>query len=144
MQYKAFAFLLALMWPPFAGLAQSSKNRSVLYAEQQRFEAMVRRDTVALSKWLSDELIYRHSNGLFEDKQAHLTAIASGALIYEHIARDSVQVRCHGRTALVNGVAHVRGRLNERPFEVRLAYLAVYRKKGARWQLTRWQSTRLP
>lgn len=136
--------LLLLLLTPFAGSAQSSKNAAVLQDELQRFDAMMRRDTVELKRWLSDDLIYRHSNGLLEDKQGHLKAIASGTLVYEHMTRDSVQVQCYGRTAIINGIARVRGRLQHTPFEVRLSYLAVYRKKGGRWQLLRWQSTRLP
>ncbi len=136
--------LLLLLLTPFIGSAQSSKNAAVLRDELQRFDAMTRRDTAALRKWLSDDLIYRHSNGLLEDRRSHLEAIASGVLVYEHIARDSAQVHRYGRTAIVNGIARVRGRLQQTPFEVRLSYLAIYRKKGGRWQLLRWQSTRLP
>ncbi len=136
--------LSLLLLTPFAGSAQSSKNAAVLQDELRRFDAMTRRDTVELSRWLSEDLLYRHSNGLLEDKRKHLEAIASGALVYERMTRDSAQVQRYGRTAIVNGIAHVQGRLQQIPFEVRLSYLAVYRKKGVRWQLLRWQSTRLP
>ncbi|MCS7035748.1 MAG: nuclear transport factor 2 family protein [Saprospiraceae bacterium] len=140
---RRWIFALLLL-TPFAGSAQSSKNPSVLQDELRRFDAMTRRDTAELSRWLSEDLIYRHSNGLLEDKRSHLEAIASGALVYEHMVRDSAQAQRYGRTALVNGVVRVRGRLQQAPFDVRLSYLAVYRKKGARWRLVRWQSTRLP
>lgn len=142
MRYVVFAFLLPFL--PFVGLTQSSKNQSILRDEDRRFQAMMYRDTVALSSWLSDNLLYRHSNGLLEDKQRHLQAIAAGTLVYERIERDSAHVERYGRMAMVNGVARVAGRLEQAPFQVRLSYLAVYRKKGARWQLIRWQSTRLP
>lgn len=140
---RCWIFALVLL-PPVVGLAQSSKNPSVLQDELRRFEAMMRRDTAELACWLSEELLYRHSNGLLEDRSAHLEAIASGALVYERIARDSAHVQRYGRTAIVQGVARVSGRLQQAPFDLRLAYLAVYRKRGGRWQLLRWQSTRLP
>ncbi len=128
---------------PFVALSQSSQNHAVLQDEERRFAAMMRRDTVELSKWLSDDLVYRHSNGLLEDKRSHMKAIAAGALHYERIERDSAYVQRFGRLALVNGVVRVSGRLEQRPFAVRLAYLAAYRKSRGRWQLLRWQSTRL-
>ncbi len=143
MRYGVFAFL-SLFFLPFVGRTQSSKNQSILHHEDSRFQAMMRRDTAALSSWLSDNLLYRHSNGLLEDKQRHLQAIATETLVYERIERDSVHVERWGRMAIVNGVVRVAGRLEQAPFEVRLSYLAVYRKKGGRWQLIRWQSTRLP
>ncbi|MCS6930055.1 MAG: nuclear transport factor 2 family protein [Saprospiraceae bacterium] len=141
MKYKIIVLLLLF---PLCSRGQSSKNLSVLQDELRRFDAMIRRDTAALALWLSEELVYRHSNGLLEDKRRHLEAIASGALVYEQLVRDSAQVRCYGRTALVNGIARVRGCLQQTPFDLRLSYLAVYRKRSGRWQLIRWQSTRLP
>jgi hypothetical protein len=133
--------LLLLLLTPFIGSAQSSKNAAVLQDELQRFDAMMRRDTAELKRWLSEDLIYRHSNGLLEDMHSHLDAIASGTLVYEYIMRDSAHVQRYGRTAIVNGIARVRGRLQQTPFEVRLSYLAVYRKKGGRWRLLRWQGS---
>jgi len=128
---------------PSIALSQSSQNHVVLQDEERRFAAMVRRDTTELSKWLSDDLVYRHSNGLLEDKRSHMRAIAAGVLHYERIERDSAYVQRFGRLALVNGVVRVSGQLEQRPFAVRLAYLAAYRKSRGRWQLLRWQSTRL-
>ncbi len=139
-----YRLCVLLVLTSLCSTAQRSQNCSILRDEERRFEAMMRRDTAALARWLSADLSYRHSNGLLEDKAAHLQAIASGALIYERILRDSAQVVRYGRTAVVSGVARVAGALRATPFEVRLSYLAVYRKKRGCWQLTRWQSTRLP
>lgn len=123
--------------------AQSRKARSVLLAELSRFEAMTHADTAALKPLLADDLWYVHSNALTETKKVHLNAIASRKLVYEKMERESASVRTYGKTALVNGKLLVRGKLNGNPFELRLFYSAVYRKKHRFWQLVNWQSTKV-
>jgi len=139
MKYLHTLLLLALTIP---AAAQSDAARKVLDTEQRRFEAMMRRDTAVLRDLLTDDLFYLHSNALHENKTAHLSAIASGRIAYENMTREQATVRRYGRTALVNGIVRVSGKLNQNPFEIRLAYSAVYRKKGGKWRLANWQSTR--
>jgi len=123
--------------------AQSKANQEVLDTELRRFEAMERRDTMLLRDLLADDLYYLHSNALHENKAAHIGAIASGRIVYEKMAREQAAVRRYGRTAIVNGIVRVSGKLNQNAFEIRLAYSAVYRKKCGKWRLANWQSTRL-
>lgn len=129
---------------PFVGLAQSKTERQILAAEQHRFEAMVRRDTVALRSMLADDLIYIHSNAMQENKSAHISAISSGRLAYNSMLREKASVRRYGKkTAFVNGVVQVKGIINANPFEVRLLYTAVYRRVHKTWILVNWQSTKM-
>ncbi len=121
--------------------AQSKNTLKVLDNEAQRFAAMMRADTFALRPMLADELVYLHSNALKENKSEHLAAIASKKLVYEKMDREEASVRIYGKTALVNGTVKVRGILKGNAFELRLLYLAVYRKKKGAWVLINWQST---
>jgi len=139
---KLYVFLFLAL--PLFALAQSKTDQKILDTEQRRFEAMERKDTVALRGLLADDLIYLHSNALTESKSAHISAISTGYLIYEKMTREKVGVRRYGKTALTNGIVQVRGILNKNAFEIRLAYTAVYRKKGGVWRLVNWQSTRVP
>jgi hypothetical protein len=128
----------------FSTLSAQSKNaQKVLDNETRRFEAMTRADTTTLKLLLADELVYIHSNALKENKQEHLAAISSKKLVYEKMDREVATVRFYGKTALVNGTIRVRGILNNSSFEVRLLYLAVYRKKHGVWQMVHWQSTKM-
>lgn len=140
MHYWYVCFVLLL---PLTGLAQSGHDKKILDVEQRRFEAMIRKDTAALRSMLADDLVYLHSNALLEDKAEHIRAIVSGRLVYQKMVREQANVRRYGSTALVNGIVQVSGILNGTPFDVRLAYSAVYRKKGGRWRLANWQSTRM-
>jgi len=139
MRFLFWYFLLL----PFYGLAQSKADRLILETEQQRFAYMVSRDTVALRPLLADDLVYIHSNAMQENKAGHLTAIATGRLVYASMLRETAQVRHYGKNALTNGIIRVQGVLNGNSFAVRLLYTAVYRRQHGQWQLVNWQSTRL-
>ncbi len=138
-----FLFALLLCILPLLSFAQTRSARAVLEAEQRRFEAMTRRDTIALRPMLSNRMVYIHSNAFTENKTQHIGAIASGRMVYQSMVRERADVRRFAKTALSNGIIQVKGIVNGTPFEVRLVYTAVYRKKHGRWLLINWQSTRL-
>ena len=137
-------YLFLFLALPIFTFAQSKTEQKILDTELRRFEAMTRKDTLALRELLADDLVYIHSNTLTESKKEHITNIATGYLIYEKMTREQAKVRRYGKTALSNGVVQVRGILKEKTFEMRLAYTAVYRKKGGTWRLVNWQSTKVP
>jgi len=140
---RLLRFSLFLFLPLFA-FAQSKTEQKILDTELRRFEAMTRKDTVLLRELLADDLIYIHSNTMMENKKEHISAISTGRLVYEKMNREQAKVRRYGKTALTNGVVQVHVVLNKNPLEMRLAYTAVYRKKGSAWRLLNWQSTRVP
>jgi hypothetical protein len=141
-RFRLFLFLfLCQAWPLFA---QNTAMTAVLDFEQKRFDAMTRADTVALSPMLGNDLVYIHSNALKENKQEHLSAIASRNLVYKTMNREQAAVRIFGKTAVINGIVSVQGVIKGNDFTVRLLYTAIYRKKGRSWCLVNWQSTKIP
>ncbi len=106
---------------------------------------MTQKDTASLKNLLADDLVYIHSNGLTETKQAHLAAISTGEIVYQAMTREpNVQVRLYSKTAITNGFVQVKVILKGgAPLEIRLRYSAVYRKQKGSWRLVNWQSTRI-
>jgi len=133
-------FLCGLI--PMVGYAQ--RGDKLVSDHRARLSATMHADTTALAGWLHPKLRYVHSNGLVEDKSDHLQHVGVGRIQYASMA-DSlpVSVQRWGNTALMEGLMLVSGTYEGRDFRVRLYYTAVYRKKGARWRLRTWQSTRL-
>jgi hypothetical protein len=138
------AIFFPLLFLPLFAFAQSKTEQQILDTELRRFEAMVGKDTVLLRDLLADDLVYIHSNTLTENKQEHISAISTGRLVYEKMTREQARVRRYGKMALINGIVQVNVILNQKRLEMRLAYTAVYRKKGGAWRLVNWQSTRVP
>jgi len=139
--FTRFTLGILLLFSSSVLNAQSKSTQKVLETETQRFAAMMRADTLALRPMLAEELVYVHSNALKENKSEHLAAIASKKLVYEKMDREEASVRFYGKTALVNGIVKVKGTIKGNAFEVRLFYLAVYRKKKGAWVMINWQST---
>lgn len=124
---------------------QSAVERAVLDSEARRFETMMLKDTARLKDFLTDNLVYIHSNALVENKADHLNAIGSGKIVYQTMERAAgTRVRHQGKWAITNGNVHVTGTLNGNPFDLQLRYTAVYRKQRGKWRLANWQSTRIP
>jgi ketosteroid isomerase-like protein len=142
MRIHTLFFVLVLLQTPL--FAQSKTDRAILDAEQRRFDAMTRRDTVLLRTMLTEDMLYIHSNAMVETKTQHLAAIGSGKLDYRQITRENPAVRRSGKIALVYGPARAKGTNQGTAFDVNLLVTAVYRKKKGQWLLVNWQSTRVP
>jgi hypothetical protein len=133
-------FYFGLLWPI---QGQSKADQRVLDAELRRFAQMIARDTQQLRAVLHPDLVYIHSNAMVENKSEHLNAISAGRVVYQEMKPEERFLQRYRKTALIHGTLHVKGIIKGSPFDVRLAYIAIYRKKKKYWQLLNWQSTRL-
>ena len=76
--------------------------------DNQWAEDAIKGDTVALSRLLTDDLRYVHSNGAIDTKQTLVSAIASGALVYKSIDSEDVEVRIIGSAAVLTSTTRLR------------------------------------
>lgn len=141
---KIFQQLLLWIIIIHASITMLQAQSPVVIAEDQRFQAMVSRDTISLQKLTHKDLIYVHSNALQESKTDFIHSVASGKIQYQSMHRDKIAITQWRKTAIINGEVAVKGINNNTPFDIKLRYLAVYRKKSGKWVLYRWQSTRIP
>lgn len=133
--------LLMLLLCTTAGLAQSL-NDKVAAMQQQRFAAMINKDTVYLRQCTDAGLVYIHSNGLVQHQQDFIQSISTGSIVYQQIQSKEQQIRVYKKAAIINGIVHVKGMLNGNNFEIDLRYTDAYiYKKG--WKMVAWQSLKL-
>ena len=119
-------------------------EHEVIAADDRRFQAMVKQDWGALDASLADDLVYVHSTARVESKGEHVGNLKAGKPNYRGASPRERKVRLRGDVAIVNGVSdmHVENGGKEQRFTIR--YLAVYAKTANRWQMTAWQSTKVP
>jgi len=119
-------------------------EHEVIAADDRRFQAMVKQDWAALDAALADDLVYVHSTARVESKQEHVGNLKSGKPNYRGASPRERKARVRGDVAMINGVSdmHVENAGKEQRFTIR--YLAVYAKIAGRWQMTAWQSTKVP
>jgi hypothetical protein len=117
--------------------SNAAEVAAVLAAEAQRCHSIGARDREALAQVLSEDLMYRHSNGLVEGKEAYIVGNIDGSP--RSIERPSApDVQIIGEVAVVNGGYLIR-------FEPADAFpnghlidgigLQVWRRTDGQWQL---------
>ena len=116
--------------------------------ERKRFAAQVAKDGDYLNKIFADDLIYVHSSGKMDNKEAYVASVLNGTSVYSKIDIEAISVREYnkGQTAVVNGTVLItQPPVNDKPVLLHLRYLVVYTKDAKKgWQLNSWQSSRLP
>ena len=121
-----------------------SAEHDVIAADDRRFQAMMKQDWAALDASLADDLVYVHSSARVESKGEHVGNLKAGKPYYRGASPRERKVRLRGDVAIVNGISdmHVENAGKENRFTIR--YLAVYARIADRWQMTAWQSTKVP
>jgi ketosteroid isomerase-like protein len=123
--------------------AEDPAEAAVLKREEARLQAMVKADVAALEDILADDLSYFHSSGSADTKREFIEAIRTGRLKYKQLDREGVAVRVYGEVAVVTGRGRFQVRSGEDDLDVRLRFTDVYVKRGGKWRMVAWQSTRL-
>ena len=122
----------------------ASQADEVITSQNQRFAITVAGDTSTLRTYIHPDLLYIHSQGLEEDIDRHLLNVGGGKIDYQSFKPlQPVEVKMKGDLALVDGLVAVKGLYDKYEFTVNLRYTAVYQKSKERWQLLRWQSTKI-
>ena len=116
----------------------------VLAAEAQRCAAMVAGDVDVLDRLLGDELLYGHTSGTLDTKDAYLGKFRAGELSYPSMSSEPVHARVVGDTVLLwsEAVGHVITPVVDKTMHNRL--LCVWQRRGDDVVLVALQTTVLP
>ncbi len=125
-------------------LISSCSDSALRRLEQARFSAQIARDSTVLERDLHTDLLYIHSHALAETKAEFIQSACRGKIEYLLMqSLDTSRIERCGRLALVDGQVRVEGRYEGSPFAMKLRYTSVYKRHNFRWQLLRWQSTKI-
>ncbi len=116
--------------------AQDKEVAAVEKAVEELREAMISGERAKLTSLSSKKLTYGHSNGLIENQDEFVEALASGESNFTSIILSDQSVDISGKVALVRhnlqGTTHNKG---ASPAEVNLGILLVWQKEGKNWKL---------
>jgi len=117
-------------------IAQDKGQDAVEKAVLQLKDAMLSGEEESLVAISSKDLTYGHSNGVVEDQDAFVLALASGNNNFTSITLADQTVDVLGKIALVRhnltGNTHNKG---AEPATVNLGVLMVWQKEGKNWKL---------
>jgi ketosteroid isomerase-like protein len=117
--------------------------QKIIDLDHQRMTAMAKKDVAALTKILSDDLIYTHSSARLDTKKSLIGAMESGSTVYTSVEPSDVVAQDLGDTVVLTGVAAISVNSGGNPNSFRVRFTDVYANKGGQWQMVTWQSTKL-
>jgi hypothetical protein len=134
--------LVAALAVPTASAGEAEKE--VLGTQDRRFALTAGGDLDELERMLTEDMNYTHSSAAVDTKAQFLATLRSGKVRYLSIEPEERSVRVYGHTAVVQGVAHLLVKVEERDVDVRLRFTELYVEQDGAWKMALWHSTRVP
>ena len=122
----------------------AGNGQTVIDLDRQRMAAMVAKDYARLEALIGDDLIYTHSSARMDTKASLIGAMQSGATVYTGADPSEVKAQELGDTVVLTGVARMQVVSNGTPNAFTIRFTDVWAKRAGGWQMTTWQSTKLP
>jgi ketosteroid isomerase-like protein len=125
--------------PPQSSTAEIEKE--VLHVEEERDQALQKRDVATLDRIYADELVFINTRGQLFTKAQRLADIGSGKVEYFAYKQGDYSFKVYGNTVVMTGrtssVVKFQGRLNQIPRQ----FTNVYIKTDGQWRLVAHQAT---
>ena len=118
--------------------------RSVLAAEDLRYQAMIDADLPELDRLLAEQVSYAHSSGARDTKAEYLQKVRTGYYDYWRIDHPVERVEVVGDTALVVGRMTADLGVDGTPKTIDNLALAVWVRIAGDWRLLAYAPTTLP
>jgi ketosteroid isomerase-like protein len=122
----------------------AGNGQMIIDLDKKRMSAMAQKDIATLNEVISDDLIYTHSSARLDTKQSLIGNMESGSTVYTSVVPSDVKAQDLGDTVVLTGTCRIGVNSGGRANSFGVRFTDVYAKKGGRWQLVTWQSTRLP
>lgn len=105
--------------------------------------ALLSKDSIALSNILADDVTYGHTNGLAQTKQQLIHDVMSGVQEYKSINPVDMNIRVFDNAAIVNMTGEVSMMYQSKPLDFKMAVTLVWINKNGDWKLEARQSVKL-
>jgi ketosteroid isomerase-like protein len=130
-----------------AGLANASNAKlppDLAKAAANYDQAQIHSDRAGLEKALADDWVLANSAGKTQTKQDFIAeSMAPGSSVEPYTVQDET-IRVWGDGATLAGLVDYKGKSEGKPFQVRIRFVDVWRKKDGRWQVVYTQAARVP
>ena len=116
----------------------------IIELDKKRMTAMAEKDVATLNEIISDDLVYTHSSARLDTKQSLIGNMESGSTVYTSVVPSDVKAQDLGDTVVLTGSCQISVNAGGRPNSFGVRFTDVYAKRGGKWQMVTWQSTRTP
>jgi hypothetical protein len=122
----------------------AGNGQMIIDLDARRMAAMGTKDFATLRELIADDLIYTHSSARIDTKASLIGNMESGATVYNAVEPSEVVAQDLGSAVVLTGKAQIRVTSNGTPNAFGIRFMLVYANRNGKWQMTSWQSTRLP
>jgi len=139
------SLVVALLLVSAALTAQQRESRSkaqqprveqiIRTLDTERIQAQIHADAAALARLYADDFIGVGPSGTVRTKPQVIADFMSGALNFQSITTDDVQVRVYGNTAVETGRSTMKGQDKGRPVPQETRFTRVWVKQKGHWLL---------
>jgi ketosteroid isomerase-like protein len=96
-------------------------------------DAFKTHDLQKLGKHIDDEYMLIDPRGGVHNKKQYLEYMAEGPSKVKDLKETDVKVRVFGETAVVSGLLHVKGKVDDKDIHAEYRWTRVYNKRGNEW-----------
>ena len=122
----------------------AGNGQMIIDLDARRMAAMGKKDIATLKELIADDLIYTHSSARMDTKASLIGNMESGATVYSAVEPSKVVAQDFGSAVVLTGEAQIKVAANGAPNAFGVRFTLIYANRGGKWQMTTWQSTRLP
>src|SRR5215468_9150441 len=114
---------------------RSSVGQAIRQLDNERIQAQIGADAAALDRIYADDFIGVGPSGTVRTKAQVISDFTSGALRFQSITTDEVQVRVYGNTAVETGLSTMNGQDKGKTVPRDNRFTRVWVKQQGHWQL---------
>lgn len=116
----------------------------VIELDRKRMTAMAQKDIATLNEVIADDLIYTHSSARLDTKQSLIGNMEKGSTVYTSVVPSDVKAQDFGDAVVLTGTCRISVNSGGNAMSFGVRFTDVYARRGGKWQMVTWQSTRIP
>jgi ketosteroid isomerase-like protein len=141
MRITGFFFVVAAAVLASASHASEPAVAAVLRADAERLAAMMAGDGAALSRLMSDALVFVHSDGRIESKAEYVKNMTAGDTAYTNAKTSDLQtLKPSSDVIVLIGTQDMRKKLGDSWSDIHLKFMSIWRNENGTWRMYAWQS----
>jgi hypothetical protein len=120
-----------------------AQEQQVLMMKMGEFKtALIRKDSVTLSRLLSDDVSYGHSNGLLQSKAQLIRDVVSGVQDYKSIEPSNMSIHIYDNTGVITMQSKISMSMQGKPLDLSMNVLWVWIMQNKEWKMVARQSVK--
>jgi hypothetical protein len=120
-----------------------AQEQQVLMMKMMEFKtALIKKDSVTLSRLLADDVSYGHSNGLLQSKAQLIRDVMSGVQDYKSIEPSNMNIHIYDNTGVITMQSKISMSMQGKPLDLSMNVLLVWVMQNKEWKMVARQSVK--